>query len=128
MKKYCPKCKKKKDENDFSKDRQKPGGRYTYCRPCKSKYNRECGGLAFSRDWHFRKKYGITAEQRDQMAADQKGLCASCLEPRKLMVDHDHRTGKVRELLCGPCNRALGYLYEDPVKIVALRDYLLKHS
>jgi len=55
-------------------------------------------------------KFGITAEQWDAMYALQKGCCAICGKHqsefiKRLSVDHNHQTGKVRGLLCAMCNR-----------------------
>ena len=53
---------------------------------------------------------GVTVEQYDAMLDAQGGGCAICGNPpktRRLDVDHDHRTGKVRGLLCHRCNRTL---------------------
>ena len=50
------------------------------------------------------------AELYDRLIAAQRGVCAICGAPpktRRLHIDHDHRTGKVRGLLCQRCNRAL---------------------
>lgn len=61
-------------------------------------------------DWRYRKTYGITLEQYDEMFRQQGGACAVCGSvPKKnrLSVDHDHATGKVRGLLCMNCNIAL---------------------
>jgi hypothetical protein len=57
---------------------------------------------------HLRHTYGLTLEQFKAMAAAQDGRCAICQRTRKLTVDHCHKTGKIRGLLCGSCNRALG--------------------
>lgn len=65
-----------------------------------------------------RKQLGLTIEDYDRMLAEQGGVCAICGNPpkaRRLDVDHDHRTGAVRGLLCHRCNRgvswdALGWL------------------
>lgn len=49
----------------------------------------------------------------DRLLEEQQGLCAICNEPpkrRKLALDHDHDTGKIRGLLCYGCNVGLGYL------------------
>lgn len=61
------------------------------------------------------KKYGITPELYLSMVEEQKGLCLICKQSSesKLNVDHDHETGKVRGLLCGPCNNGLGCFKDD---------------
>lgn len=71
-----------------------------------------------SRARELKKKYGITAEQFAAMLASQRGVCAICLgNPRggrtsssTLCVDHDAQTGRVRGLLCAPCNQGIGLL------------------
>jgi hypothetical protein len=73
------------------------------------------------------KKYGLTPEQYEQMLTEQNGVCAICRisKPSKnrLSVDHDHTTGKVRGLLCVPCNRTVGYL-ENSTWYTTAMDYL----
>jgi hypothetical protein len=62
----------------------------------------------------FLREYGISVEQYDEMFETQGGVCARCGNPpqeiKKLAVDHCHKTGRVRGLLCGPCNTYLGRL------------------
>lgn len=62
---------------------------------------------------HLKKAYGITPEDYDAMLARQGGLCAICRNAAKLVVDHNHVTGKVRGLLCPECNQAIGLLKEN---------------
>ena len=70
------------------------------------------------RAYNLRRNYGLTIEQYEQLLKDQGGVCAICSEvstnPRSpfLFVDHCHSTERVRGLLCGPCNSAIGLLKE----------------
>lgn len=61
--------------------------------------------------------YGISPERYDQMLAEQNGVCALCLgvgnSGRRLSVDHCHKTGKIRGLLCNLCNMFLGGCKDD---------------
>ena len=80
-------------------------------------------------------KYGITLEQYDAMLIDQDYLCAICKQPeqmlhkekpKRLCVDHDHKTGKVRGLLCQRCNTTLGRYEDNPELMKNLISYLLE--
>ena len=80
-----------------------------------------------NRNSRFKREYGITHDEYDAMLAKQYGGCAVCGKPeagKRLAVDHDHRTGKVRGLLCENCNRALGMAQDSPTILRALADYL----
>jgi hypothetical protein len=75
--------------------------------------------------------YGITGEQYAALLSYQGGRCAICQRAtgasKRLAVDHDHATGKVRGLLCGRCNRdVLGHLRDDPAALRRAADYLEK--
>ena len=63
-------------------------------------------------------KYGITRRALEALLKKQKGVCAicrrACRERHNLCVDHDHRTGRIRGLLCENCNRAIGLFDHDP--------------
>ena len=75
--------------------------------------------------------YGITLEDYNEMLASQKGVCAICNQPcatgRKLCVDHDHKTGKVRGLLCNDCNAGIGKLKDSSAILKTAANYLDKH-
>jgi hypothetical protein len=70
------------------------------------------------------KKYNLTIEAYDLLSESQQGLCKICNLMKKLHVDHDHKTGKVRGLLCGSCNRAIGLLQENLKVFIAAMEYL----
>jgi hypothetical protein len=94
------------------------------------------------RESYVIRKYGLSIEPLQEMLFRQGGRCAICLKhwqdcaPAKqvlheviflqyLYVDHDHRTGKVRGLLCNACNTAIGLFEEDPVRMTAALCYLI---
>ena len=71
------------------------------------------------------KTYGLTEADYEDMVEEQDGVCliCSCTEDR-LVVDHDHETGKVRGLLCRACNRGIGLLQDNPMILQKAADYL----
>lgn len=73
-------------------------------------------------------RYGLTVERYDAMLAEQGGVCAICHEKcksgRRLSVDHEHDTGRVRGLLCGNCNQGLGRFRDSPELFMAALKYL----
>lgn len=74
--------------------------------------------------------YGITAEEYQAIYRAQGGKCAICQRAtgasKKLSVDHDHKTGEVRGLLCTPCNRdVLGHLRDSITALLRAVRYLL---
>ncbi len=77
--------------------------------------------------------YGISLDEYNNLLEKQKGLCAICGKPerakrngilKRLAVDHDHKTGKVRKLLCTSCNTAIGKVNEDISILTNMIEYL----
>lgn len=103
--KRCSRCREILPRKMFS-----PNGRTenAYCKPCYSRYALE---------YRAKKKYGITGEDYDAILFEQNGRCAICHNrPRskRLAIDHNHKTGQVRGLLCRRCNQnLLGAGHED---------------
>jgi hypothetical protein len=65
---------------------------------------------------HLKKSYGITIEDYDRILEDQGGTCAICgggTSKRHFAVDHNHRNGRVRGLLCARCNTALARFMDN---------------
>lgn len=77
---------------------------------------------------HLKSAYGLTMEQFEIMVKKQSGVCAICEKPcvvhGRLSVDHNHKTGNVRGLLCKSCNAGLGHFYDDPALFRKAADYL----
>jgi hypothetical protein len=81
---------------------------------------------------HLKKKFGISTEEYEALLVTQNGVCAvcrnSCPSGRRLAIDHCHVTGKIRGLLCTPCNTAIGLAKEDTLRLRALIDYIERHK
>ena len=70
-------------------------------------------------------RYGITQEQYNTLLEIQGGRCAICLEKKKSFhLDHNHKSGQIRGLLCSSCNMAIGLMKEDFVKLYLAEEYL----
>jgi hypothetical protein len=81
--------------------------------------------------------HGVTATEYKRMLEKQGGVCAICKEPESrkqhgvvipLCVDHDHATGKIRELLCSRCNLRVGGIEAQSPIAKLCRDYLRRHN
>jgi hypothetical protein len=85
------------------------------------------------RDAGFRRKYGISLAQREELVEQQDHRCSVCgtheseLEKR-LAVDHDHATGAVRALLCQSCNLGLGFFRDSPDLLEKAAEYVRHHT
>ena len=84
----------------------------------------------------FKHKYNISLQQYDEMVEKQENKCLICSKNpdqtsrtinKILHVDHCHKTGKVRGLLCFSCNTALGFLNDDTALFEKCIDYLKKN-
>ena len=75
-----------------------------------------------------KRKYGITMDDVERLKAEQNFACKICKKPevnKTLAIDHDHKTGVVRGLLCGNCNRALGLFQDDLNLLESAKQYLI---
>jgi hypothetical protein len=84
----------------------------------------------YIRDANLKALYGISLPQYEKLLRLQDGVCAICARPprgkRPLDVDHDHESGRVRGLLCGNCNRAIGLLDEKPELFDRAKEYVVR--
>jgi hypothetical protein len=83
--------------------------------------------------YNIKKNYGITEEQYLKIYAEQNGLCAICAQKSqsksgRLALDHCHKTGIVRGLLCTKCNAGIGMLKDDINLLTSAVLYLKRYS
>lgn len=132
--KQCSRCKKTKSLDEFGNLKRGKLGRNSWCKPCAAQYRRDWVANnpdkydAMLRKSKLKALYGITPEDYDAMLEKQEHACAICEKPctsgRRLSVDHDHETGEVRGLLCGACNRLLGFARESEDVLRSAISYL----
>ena len=112
--KFCPGCESKKPLDAFSRSKSNITGRVSHCKDCRAHSKRKAN-------------YGVVPGWFESTSADQNGLCEICGQLpglNGLVVDHCHSTGRVRGLLCSPCNSAIGLLKENPATLLAAIEYL----
>lgn len=156
MEKQCSNCGGVKDIDEFYKNRNTSDGRQSWCIEChrlkgkqpRNEHQKMCDREAI-RKWRqtpkgkrsklrrtLKSTFGITIEDYERMLWEQRGVCAICGRPetrklrgkvKRLSVDHDHLTKKVRGLLCGSCNIMIGHARENMDILNNGARYLSKH-
>lgn len=146
--KVCKTCKEEKDVSAFRYNRGSADKLRYHCTQCTKDYNkkywaenrtkyllgmREAAKSNPKRiNYELIRNYGITLEQYEDMHKAQNGKCAICNQTethskkKRLCVDHDHSTGRVRGLLCNKHNRILGVLGDSVEELKLAITYLNK--
>ena len=124
MNKICTKCNISKPISNFYQDARYADGYNGWCKLCIN---------ANTADYHRKKTSGVTRDEYSRMFDSQGGMCAICgihqdFVKRGFSVDHDHKTGAVRALLCGRCNLGLGYFKDNPDRLRKAAEYLESYS
>lgn len=146
--KTCSQCEITKSFLDFNKCKKHLDGFRFECRSCQKKNSKiyrstpefkETQRIKSNIWYHNNKeaaleatmksKYGITVGEYTEMKVKQHFCCKVCQIHeskllRRLVIDHCHKTGKIRGLLCDRCNRVLGSIKDDPLLCDKLREYL----
>lgn len=147
--KRCPRCEQVKPVTEFYKNALRPGDGYaSRCKACDKKYHKarlkKPGAAAARKPYNFnaslKSRYGITADDAREMLKQQFGLCGNrgCgamlsfdvdrRASNRAQVDHCHRTGQVRGVLCRRCNTSASILEKDENVYIGLLEYLTHHS
>jgi hypothetical protein len=113
----CTKCKTEKPASAeyFPLHNKKINGLDSWCRSCRATYR---NGINRGK---FRSVISDEALKELKASVTQ---CVICGSGEKLVVDHNHLTGKVRGLLCNHCNRGLGHFRDDPMLLEFAAQYL----
>lgn len=113
--KVCLECGQAKPLGEFPRNQSARDGHGSRCKPCHNKRNRERIKRLYgnTRHYHLKQRYGIGADEVEAMSQQQGGLCACCKTRPATQVDHDHKSGKVRGIVCLQCNAAMGALKDD---------------
>ena len=109
--KECPQCNKVKDLSEFGKDRNRPSGKYPWCKPCTS-YK--------TRTHAIKRIFGL---EREDYEAYLELPCQICGKESEVL-DHDHETGRIRGPLCRACNTILGLTEDIPERLERAAQYL----
>jgi len=134
--KKCIRCGEIKPHDEFHNHTGTKDGKTHWCKECRARYQREHYEAnknkvkAWARAGNLRRGFDITVPEYDEMLEGQDGVCAICGKTpeengRRLAVDHDHETDRVRGLLCTSCNFAIGYLNDNPAMAFSAGEYLL---
>jgi hypothetical protein len=139
--KVCRTCKQEKPLEEFSFQKVR-GRRYFFldCKKCRAaasvmkRHGKPEKYRAQVRKSLLKRRYGITPADYNRMLQNQGHKCAICKTEgagrsgaQRLAVDHDHKTGATRGLLCHRCNIGLGHFFDTPELIRNALKYLQKH-
>ena len=121
--KKCTKCGVEKPLSEFQKRKESKDGHRNECICCRNKYNSIL---------HRKNKYSIEENDFLKIIKSQDHKCAICfnlLKPKNgTHVDHCQKNGKVRGVLCNPCNRGLGYLQDSEQVLESALRYIQKYN
>ena len=139
----CLKCGELKELVQFYKDKTCKDGHVRKCIICyegirkAKKLSNPQAHLKKTQEFWLKHRYGITLCTYTEMLISQNSSCAICSstvpypslpERKTFCVDHDHETGKIRGLLCMPCNRSLGQFKDDATILRNADDYIDFHK
>lgn len=139
MKKLCIRCNLKKDIKKFYRDNYRKDKLSCYCKSCQDKNlirlgirSKEYRKAEYKRNKEtyrensYKRKFNISIEDYNYLFNKQNGLCSICKgkfvgrkDARHFAIDHNHKTKKIRGLLCSNCNKLLG-MCKDNIEILKL--------
>ena len=135
--KTCKKCGESKplSEYSFKRPKNRKPGLQPRCKTCSledTRIWREKQSIDRLKDLYYKRTYGMSLEEFNCLLDVQHGKCKLCyrdvsvegLGPNRAVVDHCHKNGQVRGILCNECNRALGYFHDNIQALENAIDYI----
>lgn len=128
--KRCCMCHKWLPLENFNKGNTYWDKHQPRCKACRSTKHKveKVKDYSQGRVQHLKRTFGLTVEDYNNMFEQQGGVCAICGGlpngitkghlGRNFSVDHDHKTGKVRGLICANCNHGLGF-FKDSIEALS---------
>ena len=151
--KKCTKCGVEKPLSEFNKNKSKKDGFQSSCKICHRLQSKDHYSLNKPKRWEYaknyyksniekikcqdkqrwlRKKYNMDETDFLRIKKQQNGKCAICFSELKngflVHIDHDHKTGIVRGVLCRWCNTGLGHFRDSEENLKSALKYLKKYS
>jgi protein-arginine kinase activator protein McsA len=137
--KKCYHCKRLLPIINFRQNKYNPKKRVGVCSQCQKpkirsqqKYGHSKKGLHAARKARIKYCFNLTLAEYNHIFSLQNGLCAicgkKCKTGQRLAVDHNHKTGKIRGLLCRNCNTGIGFFSDEISLLVNAISYLKEHS
>lgn len=128
----CTYCRRELSIGNFCTSKTNARGVSHTCKDCRGKHPRH---KSMQRNYRLKRDFGIDHAEYERMLASQGGRCAICgtTDPGHhsrdghFCIDHDHRTGEVRKLLCHKCNTMLGIVDDDQEWLAKAIKYLSEH-
>lgn len=114
--KFCSSCNRIKPSSEFYTDKRTKNGLRAECKKC-------------SRWKYILKQYNLMADEWRAIYKEQNGKCPICnssLDDKDWHTDHDHKTGKIRGILCPRCNKGIGHFCDNPSYLRGAARYLDK--
>jgi|ERR1035437_6312449 hypothetical protein len=136
--KKCSKCKGDKILDEYHKTKSSKDGYHHYCKVCNNRYK----AILYATNPKYKEKsklnaikirYGLTPEELNLKFLNQNKACAICEKPlilhqKETHIDHNHETGKTRDILCRNCNFILGLSGESVDYLKTMISYIEKHN
>lgn len=121
LNKICTKCKESKplSAKYFPLHNKTKSGFDSWCKSCRATYRSE------TRRGHYR---AMISDENLKDIIETVKECVICGLEEKLVVDHCHKTNKIRGMLCNHCNRGLGHFKDNPELLEFARIYLIANS